>query len=103
MKRTVLTTADSVQKTGLAGYQAIGKQVATHTGVQLPGAANGPRSPVGSPVAERRESDYDDFWTENGIKEEPKKAEPAKFAGQQRPASTSGTAKGDKDDEWENW
>jgi hypothetical protein len=90
----------------LAGYQAIGKQVATHTGVQLPGAA-GQRSPVGSPSMERRESDYDDFWAENGIKDASataKKAEPAKFAGQQTPATRSTVAKGnDKEDEWENW
>jgi len=91
----------------MAGYQALGKQVATHTGVQLPGAsASAPRSPgLGSPAMERRESDYDDFWAENGIQEDTKKAEPARFAGQQNSKAETGTAaKGnDKDDEWENW
>jgi hypothetical protein len=86
----------------------LGKQVSTHTGVQLPGAA--PTSPLGSPVVQRKEEDYDDFWAENGIKEEPKKAETASFAGQQTKSSSvatssGSTAKGNtaKDDEWENW
>ena len=97
MKKNITTAADTVQKTGFAGYQALGKQVSAHTGVQLPGASG--TSSVGSPVVQRKEDDYDDFWTENGIKDvEPKKAEPASFAGQSKAKSKSG-----KDDEWENW
>ena len=84
----------------MAGYQALGKQVSTHTGVQLPGATA--TSSVGSPVVERKEDDYDDFWTENGIKDvEPKKAEPASLVGQSK--TTNASAKGGKDEEWENW
>ena len=83
----------------------MGKQVSTHTGVQLPGAV--PTSPLGSPIVHRKEDDYDDFWAENGIKEEPKKAETASFAGQQTRSSSINTnsTKGNttKDDEWENW
>ena len=78
----------------------MGKQVSTHTGVQLPGASA--TSPVGGPAVQRKEDDYDDFWTENGIKDvEPKKAEPASFAGQSKTTATG--AKQGKDDEWENW
>ena len=106
----MLTTADTVQKTGLAGYQALGKQVQSHTGVQLPGAVGTQRSPVGSPAMERRESDYDDFWAENGIKDDSNKTpESAKFVGQQpqktnpAPATSTASRNVDKDDEWENW
>ena len=97
MKKNITTATNTVQKTGFAGYQAIGKQVSAHTGVQLPGASA--TTSLGSPVVQRKEDDYDDFWTENGIQDiEPKKAEPATFAGQSKATNKSG-----KDDEWENW
>lgn len=106
MKRNITTTVDTVQKTGVAGYQALGKQVSSHVGVQLPGSTGSlGRSPLGSPVTQRKEEDYDDFWAENGIKDsEPKKAENASFAGQRNIPTTS-AAKGGKakDDDWENW
>ena len=98
MKRNITTAADTVQKTGMAGYQALGKQVTAHTGVQLPGVQQ--TNALGSPAVQRKEDDYDDFWAENGIKDENKKPEPAAFAGQR--GASSSAAKG-KDDEWENW
>ena len=66
-------------------------------------------SAVGSPKYDRKETDYDDFWAENGIKGS-SKPENSGFAGQrqqQSQPSQSSTrnvsgAKG-KDDEWENW
>jgi hypothetical protein len=117
VKKNIMTTADTVQKTGFAGYQALGKQVSSRTGVQLPGTTTtsgglGSTTALGSPKAERHESDYDDFWAENGIKDvevkSSNKAENANFAGQTF-SSSSNTAtnrnlKGNaKDDEWENW
>lgn len=107
MKRNIYSTADTVQKTGLQGYQALGKQVSARTGVQLPGATAGGvgTSPMGSPQVTRTEADYDDFWAENGVKDhsEPRRPENAAFAGQsQQPQKQTGGATG-KDDEWENW
>lgn len=95
-----MTAADTVQKTGLAGYQALGKQVSARTGVQLPGAQS--TTVVGSPTVQRKEDDYEDFWAENGIKEENKKPETAMFTGQ-KGTSTSAKTNTGKDDEWENW
>jgi hypothetical protein len=101
VKRTVLTTADTVQKTGMQGYHALGKQVSTHTGVQLPGAT----SPLGSPIVQRKEEDYDDFWAENGVKDDVPKKEYGSFAGQKGGSGTStpGEKSVKKDDEWESW
>ena len=93
-----------MQKTGFAGYQALGKQVSARTGVQLPGASG--HTALGSPTFERKEDDYDDFWAENGIKDaEPKKAETASFAGQKTSGGNANakTNKNANDDEWENW
>ena len=117
MKKNIMTTADTVQKTGFAGYQALGKQVSARTGVQLPGTATttgglGSTNALGSPKTERHESDYDDFWAENGIKDmdvkNTDKAENASFAGQTLSSSSTRAAntnlKGNaKDEEWENW
>jgi hypothetical protein len=117
VKRNIMTTADTVQKTGFAGYQAIGKQVSARTGVQLPGTTTtagglGSMGALGSPKAERHESDYDDFWAENGIKDvdvkNSDKTESASFAGQTMSSSSTTAAKMNlkgnaKDDEWENW
>jgi len=111
VKRNIYSTADTVQKTGLQGYQALGKQVSARTGVQLPGATAG-MSPMGSPQANRTEADYDDFWAENGVKDtntttttgEPRRPENAAFAGQsQQPQRKQGNSASGKDDEWENW
>jgi len=109
VKRNITSAADTVQKTGLAGYQAIGKQVSTHTGVQLPGATSA-TSPLGSPQIQRKEEDYDDFWEANGIKEDSGK-QYGSFARQTSAPSAVGgmTAKGGSstnnknDDEWESW
>lgn len=104
MKRNIGSAADTVQKTGMAGYRVIGQQVSTHTGVQLPGTTATPTTSLGSPVVQRKEDDYEDFWAENGIKDVDSKK--GMFVGQtQGSASTkaaSSTSKG-KDDEWENW
>ena len=108
VKRNVMTAADTVQKTSYAGYQALGKQVSVHTGVQLPGSTSRSYSQLGT--SSRTESDYDDFWAENGVGEN-KQAENASFAGQQqaRSSSASGnksasaTGKGGNADEWESW
>ena len=105
VKRNIGTAAETVQKTGMAGYQALGKQVSTHTGVQLPGATPTLTTALGSPVVPRKEDDYEDFWAENGIKDGDSKRE--MFVGQ--PSSTISSTKGPssdskgKDDEWENW
>jgi hypothetical protein len=103
VKRSVTTAADTVQKTGLAGYSALGKQVSTHTGVQLPGATA--TSPLGSPSVQRKEEDYDDFWAENGIKDTQPKKEYGSFAGQKSASGTPapGQKSDKKDDEWESW
>ena len=101
VKRNITSAADTVQKAGLAGYQALGKQVTVHTGVQIPGV--GPTNSLGgSPSVQRNEHDYDDFWAENGIKDVgPKETETSSFAGH---VKTANGAKGNaKDDEWENW
>jgi hypothetical protein len=86
-----------VQKTGMAGYKALGKQVSTHTGVQLPGAIDTGMSPIGSPTVARREEDYEDFWTENGINQTTKEG------GSGTKSKTSAPGQSGKDDEWENW
>jgi hypothetical protein len=101
-----------VQKTSLASYQLIGKQVSTHTGVQLPGATS--QSSLGSPSVVRKEEDYDDFWAENGVGAGNKGTTTAGSSSGQGSmgASNAGAApagsarsKGasGKDDEWENW
>jgi hypothetical protein len=110
VKKNITSAAETVQKTGIAGYQALGKQVSQHTGVQLPGATLGPAtSMVSPPVGGRKEEDYEDFWAENGIKDGDSKN--GMFVGQTatssmttapRGASNAASAKG-KDDEWENW
>src|SRR5271170_2734091 len=113
MKRNIYSTADTVHKTGLQGYQALGKQVSARTGVQLPGATG--TSTLTSPTTNRTEADYDDFWAENGVKEtgvqEPRRPENAAFAGQSQQQkksivgqnNTSQGGSSGKDDEWENW
>jgi hypothetical protein len=60
---------------------------------------------LGSPVVQRKEEDYDDFWAENGIKDEQPKKEYGSFAGQKTGSNvpTAGNAQNKKDDEWENW
>jgi hypothetical protein len=111
VKRNIYSTADTVQKTGLQGYQALGKQVSARTGVQLPGATG--TSGLASPSTNRTEADYDDFWAENGVKEtevqEPRRPENAAFAGQSQQQKKSIVGQSNKsqgsgkDDEWENW
>jgi hypothetical protein len=52
----------------------------------------------------RKEDDYDDFWAENGIKDESSKK--GTFVGQTQGTSASAGAKSGgtgKEDEWENW
>jgi hypothetical protein len=107
VKKNISTAAETVQKTGFAGYQAIGKQVSTHTGVQLPGATSSTStgSLGGSPSLGRKEDDYDDFWAENGIKEE-SSSKKGMFVGQtQGTTGSTGPKSGGtgKEDEWENW
>ena len=102
-----MNTADTVQRSGIAGYQALGKQVSDRTGIQLPGSMP-IYEPLGSSQTHRKEDDYDDFWAENGISDtETKRAEEASFVGQKRSISTNkkaaDTVRDAKDDEWENW
>ena len=107
MKRNIGTAAETVQKTGIAGYQALGKQVSTHTGVQLPGATSVPTTALGTPVVPRKEDDYEDFWAVHGIKDGDSKKE--MFVGQTQTSSTTSSTKGaassskGKDDDWESW
>ena len=95
-----------MQKTGMAGYQALGQQVSARTGVHLPGAT---ATPLGSPKVDRTEADYDDFWAENGIKDTagPRRPENAAFVGQQQKKTAQSTPgvmdPSGKDDDWENW
>lgn len=104
MKRNISTAAETVQKTGFAGYQALGKQVSTHTGVQLPGATSSSSTGAlgGSPSLGRKEDDYDDFWAENGIKDE-SSSKKGMFVGQTQGSTASKNAGTGKDDEWESW
>jgi hypothetical protein len=107
VKRNISTAAETVQKTGYAGYQALGKQVSTHTGVQLPGATSSSTDTLGaSPSVGRKEDDYDDFWAENGIKDDSSSSKKGMFVGQtQSSAPSKGPSGGGtgKEDEWENW
>jgi hypothetical protein len=108
IKRNITTAADTVQKTSLASYQAIGKQVSTHTGVQLPGASNSSLSPLGSPSVTRKEEDYDDFWAENGVGGESKGTSAGGSSTTVGNSAPAGSAKskgvsGGKEDEWESW
>ena len=83
--------------------------------MQLPGAAA--TGPLGSPTSVRKEEDYEDFWTENGVgtgaggkagnngggMSENTMSESAGggFAGGAGARGAKGTS--GKDDEWENW
>ena len=95
-----------VQKTSVAGYRALGKEVSSRTGYQLPGATP-TYDPLGSSSVQRHDDDYDDFWADNGVSDtDVKKPESASFVGQKTgvtQSKTSNSAKDAKDDDWENW
>jgi hypothetical protein len=103
VKRSVISAADTVQKSTYSSYQALGKQISTHTGVQLPGAidTNVPSGSglggagLGSPGGHRREEDYDDFWAENGVVEPKDQGVGTKTAKNEKEPA--------KDEDWENW
>jgi hypothetical protein len=100
-----MTTADTVQKSSVAGYRALGKEVSTRTGYQLPGATPA-YDQLGSPSL-RHDEDYDDFWADNGVSDTDSKKESASFVGQKSgPVQNKANAnppKDGKDDDWENW
>lgn len=82
--------------------------------MQLPGAAA--TGPLGSPNLVRKEEDYEDFWTENGV---PSGGKAGNNGGGMSQNTMSGSTAGGgvaggagargakgtsgKDDEWENW